>query len=178
VDEVPLVVKLRAPVWARLSFPIISVAGAVGCVVWIALVPGWRSIVNGGLLLVALFSVWSGILGARRVRRGRAREIRVTKTGLSSSTWNLDWNRVAAMWIGRTQVGSRAILIEPLQPGDVRWTASKTMSVGRLTGRALGAALPGSATASPIALLEANVDRPLEQLLAELEAQAGRSFSE
>ncbi len=89
--------------------------------------------------------------------------------------WSLDWDRVSAMWIGNTLSGQRAILIEPIRPSDIRGPESKALAVSKTVSRAFSALFTPKAP-EQVMLLQANVDRPLEQLLSELEAKAGRSY--
>jgi hypothetical protein len=152
-----------------------SVLLAGASIVWIALAPSWQAFVYGGFLLVSLGAVWLNIWAARGIRRGAPTEIVATRIGLSSATWSLDWDRVSAMWIGSTPNGQRAILIEPYRPADIRRPGSTTLAISATINRAFAALLTPKAPET-ITLLQANVDRPLEQLLGELEAKSGRSF--
>ena len=162
------VVPLRAPRWARWTFPAISAVLMVAAVALITLDRSWQGIFWGLLLLGSLVAIWITILAARRTRRGAPMEITATRDGLRSPLWALDWERVERMWIGDTQAGLRALSIEPLQEADIRRSPSTALSLSAIAGNAMN--IPA------IQILEANVELPLEEIAARFEEKAGRQL--
>jgi hypothetical protein len=71
------------------------------------------------------------------------------------------------MWIGRSQARHlMALNIEPLRPDDVRRPRSVTLQ--------FDARLGGAMKMPAIQILQANVDRPLEELARLFKEKAGR----
>jgi hypothetical protein len=160
----PLVIPLRTP---RSALGVL-VAAAVGLVAWIVAAPGWESILIGGTGVVAL--AWSGVLVhvSRRLRGGGPRAIVATREGVSSPAWKITWDRVDRVVIRQSQAGP-ALVIEPLRPDDVELSPSRILGLNRRLN---------AATRSPQIMLPQRVlDRPLGDLVAQLEELAGRPLA-
>ena len=164
-----LVIPLSAARRTRLAFAGASVAVSLGSAIWIVVSPSWASIIYGGFTIAAFGWVWGTRLAARRARGNAPVQIVATSQGLSSPFWSLDWNRVNRIWISPTASGKlQALNIEPIQPGDVTWTRSKTLRFNARIGHAMN--MP------PLQIFQANVDRPLEELASDFQRLARRKL--
>jgi hypothetical protein len=165
-----LVIPLSVPRRVDAAFAGLSIVFVVGSAVWISVSPSWKSIVYGGGMIGAFAWVWATRLVVRRVGRTAPLQIVATSHGLSSPFWSIDWDRVARMWIGPTKAGRlMALNIEPMRAEDVNWIQSKTLRLNARVGDAMN--MPA------IQILQINVDRPLDELDAQLRSIAGRSFN-
>ncbi|HSS80795.1 MAG TPA: hypothetical protein VLK24_06320 [Gaiellaceae bacterium] len=133
-----------------------------------------ESLVAAGWLLAILAWIWITTLVERRLTGGAPRELVVTTEGIRGPLWSLRWERVRSIRIGRThaQTGSQlALLIESMSPPDVELHISPVL---RFNARLNARFSRGHAW---VLVLQAHVDQPLDQLLGELEAYAGRDLS-
>lgn len=163
----PLVITLRTPRWAIWTFGPMSVLLAGGAIAWMALDPEWEAFVYGPLLLASLALVWTTVAVAQRVRGGAPLEIVATDDGLRSPLWELDWDGVERIWIGRIRLGSpRALNIVPRRPDDVRLPPSTVLRANF--------ALSGAMRLPAIQILQVSVDVPLDELAVRFEEKAGR----
>jgi hypothetical protein len=159
-DE-PLVIPLQLPRRQMRRLVGITVLLPVGAVAIFATDPSSTNALYGGLAILFLAVIWAVLL----LGRGGRQELVATHTGISSPKFSLDWDRVAELRIGPLSGlagGHLALWIEPREPSDIHWAESKVLE--RL----------GMTRAASIRIPAQNVDRPLEQLVAQLETQAGR----
>lgn len=160
---------MRVKARDRYRWSAVSLVLLLGSIAWIAASPSWMSIVWGGVLIVLLAWIWATMLVAKRLGGGVPHQLVVTRQAISSPFWSLRWDRVRGVWIGHTPAGSlRALFIEPLQASDVELPSSRLLRLNRmLSERGHSAALT---------ILEANIDRSVEQLMLDLERQTKREL--
>jgi hypothetical protein len=165
----PLVIPLRAARRTRIFFAAASIAFTVGPAIWIVVSRSWSAIIYGGFAIVAFTWVWLSRLSARRARHGAPLAIVATSEGISSPLWSLDWSRVSRIWIGDTSGGLPALNIEPMRREDVELkTRSRALRLNARLGEAMN--MPA------LQILQANVDRPLEELARDFERLARRAL--
>jgi hypothetical protein len=166
VDEA-LVIPLHVPHRSQWTFAAISLAFVVGAVVWNGLAPSIPSVVDGGGGVAIFAVIWWIRLAAHRARGNAPLQIVATREGLASPIWRLPWNRISRIWIGPTTSGAlQALHIEPISPEDVQWPRSRALRFNAWIG--------GAMHMSEIQILEVSVDRPLEEIAADLARIAGR----
>ena len=140
----------------------------IGAAVWVFADP---SILSGGFALLTIAVVgWSWLLmfAVRRLAvKGRLRVV-ATREAVSSPLWTLRWDRVSAVSIGAVG-GNRALFIEPIRASDVQPGPSRIIRLNRQMSQLF--------ENGRITILEANIDRPVEQLALDLERQAGRELT-
>jgi hypothetical protein len=162
IDE-PLVVPMHIPRIGRLFIPI-SITSAAGFLAWMAL--DWSlmsaALGIGGLLSFGL--IWG--LGAtnRRVLGGRPMEIVADADGIRTPMWSVRWDRIDRMWIGTTAT-MRTLNIDVADRTSVTRPRSLFYSLAAFIDRLFR--LPA------IRIPEMNIDRPLDDLLVQLERKAG-----
>ena len=170
MGEDDLVIPLKVRARDRFGWSAITAALVVGAVVWIIVSHSLLSITWGSAMIALLGWIWATTFVARRLGRGSAPQLVVTREAISSPAWSLRWDRVQSISIGRTADGShRALFIEPIRPSDVQVPASSILRVNRLLAQVAGN--------GRIAILEVNIDCPVEQLMLDLERRAGRELS-
>jgi hypothetical protein len=172
-----LVIPLHLHGLARF-FPAI-VVGLV--VVGAALIAFGRSLdasVYGGLLIVTFGWMCAAMLVARRRPLATRRAFVATADGLRSPWWEVGWDGVDRIWIGRWEgidrtdriwVGRsarsspKALVMETRAPEEVRsYSRNRAMSRAR--------------KAPQIVVPQESVDRPLEEIAAAFERLAGRTL--
>ena len=167
-----MVIQLRVQQRSRYLWSAITGAVVVGCVLTIIFDRSWGTAAFAAVLLGLFAWIWGTEFAARRARGDTVNQLVLTGDGIRSPLFSLDWGSVARVWIGATsaQTGSlRALFIEPLRASDVQWARSRTIGVSRWLTAKMGQ--------PQLRVLQANVDLPLEQLLAEMERRAGRSLT-
>lgn len=137
---------------------------------WIAVGPSLLSVAFGAVTIALLGWIWASALVARRVGGGDALQLVATREGISSPLWSLRWDRVQSISIGESPAGGRrALFIDPIQPADVQLPPSRILRLNRLLSR--------WTEDGRITILEGNIDRPIEQLMLDLERQARRELT-
>jgi len=164
-----LAIPIRVRTRDRHLWTALSVGLLVGSAVWIALRPSWSSIIVGGGLIVLL--VWQRVtmLGARRLTGNAPVQLVVTPELISGPPiWSLRWDRVRSITIGETPAGSlRALFIEAFEPSDIELANSRIFTLNRAFSGRQGAV---------ITILERTIDRPVEQLMIDLERISSREL--
>src|SRR5207342_2232572 len=103
--------------------------------------------------------------GSRRVVGDSPPELTVTRERISGPGWSLRWDPVKCVYLGETPAGAlRALFIEAFDPADIELSNSRMFRLNRM--------LSGPSKAV-IAIVEKTVDRPVEQLMLDLERIAG-----
>ena len=87
----------------------------------------------------------------------------VTDRSLSTRRWEIAWDDVEAIWIGRLATGQPALTIRPRSRGDIRFHGSWLARLAQ-AGR-------------HVQLAEILFDRPMDDVLEILSAKSGRSFA-
>lgn len=165
--EERLVIPLRSPPLMRLLFALLSFGSGVGLVVWIVRSHSGVSIVEGGLGIGILIWGWGTLLAARRARGGAPLQIVATREGISTPLWSINWDQVKRIWIGPMPSRLlRGLHIEPKRPTDIVWASARVLKFNTRLGDAMKMA--------PIQIPQTGFDRPLEEILRDLEGIAGR----
>jgi hypothetical protein len=148
----------------------LSVGLFVGSAIWIALRPSWQSIIVGGGLIVLLAWQRVTMLVTRRVSGNAPAQLVVTSELIGSPpVWSLRWDRVRSISIGETPAGcNRALFIEAFEPSDIELPKSRVFALNR--------AFSGRQNTAVITILERHIDRPVEQLMVDLERASGREL--
>jgi hypothetical protein len=158
VNGEPLIVPLHVPLRSKVGLPIVC----VGFVAWIVLVPGVESVVVGGMGLVCFGFVAALHIATRRSLRGKPWRIVADSGGIATPSWSVPWNRVSRMGIGG-RVPYRKLVVEPTGEDSLVLPDSALLHFDvRLSRRLHWSSSPG--------IYELSIDRPVEELLAQLEA--------
>jgi hypothetical protein len=162
-DEPFVITFYTPPARQRLMLAGVPVLAVVAIVVMRSLF----AIVLGALMLV--LSVWfvAILLVDRRVRAGRSNGIVVTREGLRAPGWSLAWDRVAGVTV-QSRTGGPALVIEPYRSSDIERAPSWFLGLNARANDVFR--LPQIMI--PLRILE----RPLEEVLRQLEEKAGRTF--
>lgn len=164
-----LVVPLVVPAKYRYGFPAMSLAVAIGCVAAIVLDVSLEALIWASVTLAIFAWIWGSMFAMRRARRGAARGLVLTRDGIRSPFFSLDWERVAGIRIGATsaRTGSLpALFIAPIRREDVRLAKSAALRANRWIDDVTGH--------RELRVLQVNVEMPLEELASKMEARAGR----
>jgi hypothetical protein len=165
IDE--LVVPFRVPRRYSVRMGAFATAFVGGWAAVMAADPSWEAAAVGGLLFAGI--AWVG--GTMSVLSRRPKQIVLTSSSLTTPGYTIDWERVANARVTTTSASTGALpslVIEPYASTDVRWTSRFL----RLNGRVSDLFGMGA-----LHILQPNVDRPLEALLAQMEERAGRSLA-
>jgi len=172
-----LIIPLHLSGLARF-FPAIVVGLVVGGVALIAFGHSLTASIYGGLLIVIFGWMCVAILAARRRPLATRRAFVATADGLRSPWWEIGWDGVDRIWIGRwdgvgrtdriwigrsARSSPKALVIEMRRPEDIR-----SYSRNRALSRA--------SKAPQIVIPQETVDRPIEELAVEFERLAGRTL--
>ena len=152
----------------RLLFALLSVGAGIGLVVWIVRSHSMVSIVEGGLGLGILIWGWGTLVAARRARGGAPLQIVATREGISTPLWSITWDQVERIWIGPMPLSRllRGLHIKPKRPTDIVWASGRVLAFNTRLGDAMKMA--------PIQIPQTGFNRPLEEILRDLERIAGR----
>jgi hypothetical protein len=162
MSDEPLVVPMHIPRRGRVFMPL-SILITIGFLVWMALDWSWLAAVLGVGWTLSIILVWGIVLTNRRVLNGRPVQIVADTEGVRTAMWSVRWDRVDRMWIGATGA-TRTLNISVADRRSVERPRSVFYSLDAWLNRVFG--LPA------IKIPEMNIDRPLEDLLAQLEAKA------
>ena len=166
----PLVIRLFTPAGAVRKFALISAALAALAVAELVLAFSWGNALIAGVLLLIFGFIWARwlVLGHRYASRT---ELVVTRAGLSSQLWSVGWQDVERARMQYIPASKTRLLRLDLR---CRPTLEPGLSLPvRLV------MFPDRFVRKPsIRIQEINVDTRLEELLAELEARAGRPLLE
>lgn len=108
----------------------------------------------------------------KRISGGKTPQLVATPTGLRSSRWAIDWDKVQRIYIGTMPgMGGRSLRLEPVGPGDLRYQPSGGfIRFLRFIDKAFGQ--------PPVQFSERAFDRPLEDVIETLSRVAGRRLDE
>jgi hypothetical protein len=166
MGEEELTIPLQVKTGHRYAWMGITAVWLAGALAWTVVRPSVASVAFGIVTIGLLAWIWAFVFAMRRCVAPR---LVVTREAISSPQGTLRWDRVQSLSIGTTPAGSlRALFIEPIQPSDVQLPPSRILRLNRLFSE--------WAEGGRLTVLEANLDRPVEQLMLDLEPQAGREL--
>jgi hypothetical protein len=157
----PLVIRLRPAKrwhWAVIAcFPI----GGIALVVLGR--DSWTSVLIGAAVTALGLWIWLTVLSTHNV--GRSVEIVATDQGISSPLWSISWDAVARVYVRHTRYGP-LLSIETRRPQDLRLKGNRVLEFNAFLSRLI--------RSPAISLPLQSLDRPVDELLGELELRAGR----
>jgi hypothetical protein len=155
VSDAEVVVPLRLRGLAHV-FPLFSVAMVVCGAALVALLHSWDAYIYGGLLILSFGWICVRSIAARRFPFASPVPLVATAGGLRSLWWEVGWESVERMSIGRWEgAGAR------VWDGRSARRSPKALVIERRDG-------------PEVVIHQTNVDRPLEHIAAEFERLAGR----
>jgi hypothetical protein len=148
--------------WRGRLFVPLSILITLGFLIWLAVDWSWFIAVLGVGWILSMTLVWAIVLTNRRVLNGGPMQLVADSEGVRTEHWSIRWDRVDRMWISAV-AGTRTLNISVTDRRFVKRPRSAVYSLAAWVDQLFG--FPA------IRIMEMNIDRPLEDLLAQLETR-------